>query len=112
MNKIDIVMMIYVNFMIVATIISVKYGSTMIKKTGSFLPQTLIAGTINLALGVFGIIGWFFFSWGVNEFLFFGGLVLGLGLLVVGEVVLLSILFSKRKKWIQIYNESLNGSSS
>jgi len=112
MNKIDIVMTIYVIFMIVVTVSSVKYGSTMIKKTGLFLPQTLIAGTINLALCVFGIIGWFFFSWGVNEFLFFGGLVLGLGLLVVGEVVLLSILFSKRKKWIQIYNDSLNGSGS
>jgi hypothetical protein len=112
MNKIDIAMTIYVIFMIMATFLSVIYGSTMIKKTGLFLPQTLIAGTINLALGVFGIIGWFIFSWGVNEFLFFGGLVLGLGLLVGGEVVLFSILFSKRKKWIQIYNDSLNGSSS
>jgi len=33
---------------------------------------------------------------------------MGLGLLVVGEVVLLL----KLKKWIQIYNDSLNGSSS
>ncbi|GEN35876.1 hypothetical protein [Aneurinibacillus danicus] len=112
MNKIDIAMTIYVIFMMIATSISVKYGSTMIKKTGLFLPQTLIAGTINLALGVFGITGWFFFSWKVNEFLFFGGLVLGLGLLVVGEVVLLTVLFLKRKKWMQIYNDSLNGSSS
>ncbi|MFC0415088.1 hypothetical protein ACFFHH_06405 [Cytobacillus solani] len=55
--------------------------------------------------------GWFFFSWEVNEFLFFGGLVLGLSLIVVGEVVLLSIFLSKRKKWIQIYNDSLNGSN-
>ncbi|SES17840.1 hypothetical protein SAMN04487944_1224 [Gracilibacillus ureilyticus] len=111
MNKIDIVMMIYVTFMILATVISVKYGSAMIKKTGLFLPQTLIAGTVNLVLGVFGIIGWLFYSWGVNEFLFFGGLVSGVGLLVVGEVVLLSILFSRRNKWIQIYHDSLNGSS-
>ncbi|KQL19934.1 hypothetical protein LIS82_16330 [Cytobacillus solani] len=76
-----------------ALFISFKYGSAMIKKTGLFLPQALIAGTINLALGVFGIMVWFFFSWKVNEFLFFGGLVLGLSLIVVGEVVLLSIFF-------------------
>nr|WP_077215300.1 hypothetical protein [Bacillus dakarensis] len=72
------------------------------------LPQTLIAGTINFALGVFAIIGWFFFAWGVNEFLFFGGLVLGIGLLVVGEAVLITTLILKRKKWIQIYNDTLN----
>jgi hypothetical protein len=47
------------------------------------------------------MIGWFFFAWGVNEFLFFGGLVLGIGLLVVGEGVLITILLLKRKKWIQ-----------
>ncbi|KUP09278.1 hypothetical protein Q73_03085 [Bacillus coahuilensis m2-6] len=108
MSEIDIAMTIYIIFMIVATFVSFKYGSTMIKKTGLFLPQALIAGTINLVLGVFAIIGWFFFAWGVNEFLFFGGLVLGIGLLVVGEAVLLTTLFLKRKIWIQIYNETFN----
>ncbi|WP_121661941.1 hypothetical protein [Metabacillus litoralis] len=108
MNEIDIAMTIYIIYMIVATFVSFKYGSTMIRKTGLFLPQTLIAGTINLALGVCAIIGWFFFAWGVNEFLFFGGLVLGIGLLVVGEAVLITALFLKRKKWIQIYNENFN----
>ncbi|MFC0415087.1 hypothetical protein ACFFHH_06400 [Cytobacillus solani] len=46
MNKIDIVMMIYVIFLMAALFISFKYGSAMIKKTGLFLPQALIAGTI------------------------------------------------------------------
>ncbi|KGP91196.1 hypothetical protein N780_08200 [Pontibacillus chungwhensis BH030062] len=108
MREIDVAMIIYIIFMVVATFVSFKYGSSMIIKTGLFLPQTLIAGTINLALGVFAIIGWFFFAWGVNEFLFFGGLVLGIGLLVVGEAVLITTLFLKRKKWIQNYNESFN----
>ncbi|MFZ3579737.1 hypothetical protein [Virgibacillus sp. DJP39] len=98
MSGIDIAMAIYVIFMIVATFVSFKYASTMIRKTGLFLPQTLIAGTINLGLGVFAIIGWFFFAWGVNEFLFFGGLVLGIGLLVVGEAVLITTLFLIRNK--------------
>ena len=30
-----------------------------------------------------------------------GGLVLGVGLLVIGEIVLFAILFSKRKQWMQ-----------
>jgi hypothetical protein len=80
----------------------------MIRKTGLFFPQTLIAGTMNLVLCVFAIIGWFFFAWGVNEFLFFGGLVLGLGLLVVSEAILITTLFLNRKKWVQIYNETIN----
>ncbi|QHE54305.1 hypothetical protein [Pontibacillus sp. HMF3514] len=108
MSEIDIATTIYIIFMIVATFVSFKYGSNMIRKTGLFLPQALIAGTINLALGLFSIIGWFFFAWGVNEFLFFGGLVLGIGLLVVCEAVLITTLFLKRKKWIQIYNETFN----
>jgi hypothetical protein len=108
MNEIDIAMIIYVIFMLLANFVSFKYGSTMIRKTGLFLPQTLIAGTINLVLGVFVIIGWFFFTWGVDEFLFFGGLVLGIGLLVLGEAILIATLFLKRKKWMQIYNETFN----
>ena len=68
MNTIDIAMTIYSIFMIIATFLSFKYGSAMIRKTGLFLPQALIAGTINLALGIFAIIGWFFITWGVNEF--------------------------------------------
>lgn len=108
-NEIDIVMIIYVIFMIVATFSSFKYGSIMIKKTGLFLPQVLISGSINLALSVFAIFGWFFFAWRVNEFLFFGGLVLGLGLIVVGEAALITTLFIKRKKWMQKYNDSLKG---
>jgi hypothetical protein len=108
MSEIDIAMIIYIIFMIVSTFVSFKYGSTMIRKTGLFLPQTLISGTINLALGVFAIIGWFFFAWGLNEYLFFGGLVLGIGLLVVGEAILITTLFLKRKQWIQIYNETFN----
>lgn len=108
MNEVDIAVTIYVIFMFVATFGSYKYGSIMIRKTGLFIPQSLIAGIINLVLGVFIIVGWFFFSWRINEFMFFGGLVLGVGLLVVGQAVLFTALFIKRKQWIQIYNESSN----
>lgn len=103
--------MIYVIFIITAIFLSFKYASTRIKRTGLFLPKALIAGTIYLILSVFGALGWFFFSWKINEFLFFGGLVLGLGFFITGEVILLTIFFSKRKKWIQIYHASLNGDS-
>ncbi|MGE8081423.1 hypothetical protein [Peribacillus loiseleuriae] len=95
MNEIDIALTIYVIFMIIASFVSFKYGSFMIRKTGLFLPNSLIAGTLNLVIGILVIIGWFFFSWRVNEFLFFGGLVLGI-----------SMLFVKRKRMIQFYNEN------
>ena len=45
---------------------------------------------------------------GVNEYLFFGGIVLGIGLLVISEAVLITTLFLKRKTWIQIYNKTFN----
>ena len=99
MNEMDIAVVLYVTFMIAATFISFKYGSTMVRKTGPFLSQAVIAGAINLALGVLTITGWIVFSWGVNEFLFFGGLILGISLLVAGEIVLIVTLFLKRKKW-------------
>jgi hypothetical protein len=108
MNKIDIAMTLYVIVLITATFVSYKYGSTMIKKTGLFLPQAIIAGTINLSLGLLALLGWSFFTWGVNEFLFFGGLVIGVGLLVVGEAILISILLFKRKKWVQHDNKTFN----
>ncbi|QDP41000.1 hypothetical protein [Radiobacillus deserti] len=108
MSEIDIAMIIYFIFMIVATLVSFTYGSTMIRKTGLFFPQVLIAGAINLAVGVFAIIGWLFFAWGRNEFLFMGGLVLGIGLLVTGEVVLVITFILKRKKWIQIHHDTFN----
>jgi hypothetical protein len=107
-NKIDIAMPIYVSVLIAATFVSYKYGSTMIRKTGLFLPQAIIAGTINLSLGLLALLGWAFFTWDVNEFLFFGGLVLGLVLLVVGEVILISILLLERKKWIQHDNKTFS----
>lgn len=101
MNEIDVAMTIYIAFMIATTFVSFKYGSIMIRKTGIFLPQAIIAGTINLTLGLFAIIGWLIFTWGVNEFLLFGGLLLGIALLVVSEAALITILILKRKKWVQ-----------
>jgi hypothetical protein len=55
MNKTDIAMTLYVIVLITATFVSYKYGSTMIKKTGLFLPQAIIAGTINLSLGLLAL---------------------------------------------------------
>jgi hypothetical protein len=107
-NKIDIAMTLYVIVLIAVTFVSYRFGSKMIRKTGIFLPQAIIACTINLSLGLLALLGWSFFTWGVNEFLFFGGLALGVGLLVVGEAILISILLFKRKRWVQIDNKTLN----
>jgi hypothetical protein len=107
----DIALGIYIIFMIGALAISYYLAATAIKKTGLFGAQTFIAAAINLFLGIMGILGWLFFSWGVNEFLFLGGLMLGAGLLVVSEVILIIALFAKRKQLLGVYKDSLNNHS-
>jgi hypothetical protein len=104
----DIALTIYVTFMIFALLISYCFASTMIKKTGLFGLQTFSASAINFVLGICAILGWFFFSWGVNEFMFFGGLMLGLGMLAVSEAILVIALFVKRKQILQSYNDNLD----
>ncbi|MFY3790879.1 hypothetical protein ACOQFO_04085 [Ureibacillus sp. MALMAid1270] len=101
MNEFDVAVTIFIVTMIATTFVSFIYGSIMIRKTGIFLPQAIIAGTINFTLSLFAIIGWIIFTWGVNELLLFGGLILGFGLLVVSEAALITILFLKSKKLIQ-----------
>jgi hypothetical protein len=106
MNKIDLAFAIYIMFFCLAFFISYKYGSYMTRKTGLIFPQFFIAVIINLAMGVLAIMGWFFFTWRVNEFLFFGGLVLGVGLLIVSEMLLIILLLLMRKRLLQIYNQN------
>ncbi|MHC0038860.1 hypothetical protein [Pseudoneobacillus sp. C159] len=99
MNKIDFAFAIYLILFGLAFFISYKYGSYLTRKTGLIFPPFFIAGMINFVLGVLTIIGWVFFTWQVNEFLFFGGLVLGVGLLLVGEVILIILLLLRRKSF-------------
>ncbi|KGP91232.1 hypothetical protein N780_08425 [Pontibacillus chungwhensis BH030062] len=106
MTEVDSAMTLYILFMIIATFVSFTYGSIMIRKTGLFQQGVLIAGTLNFLLGLGALMGWFFFAGAINEFLLFGGLVLGIGLLIAGEAVLVAILLLKRKKWLQIYHDS------
>lgn len=107
----DIALFIYVAFMLVSLIICYLFGSKMIEKTGFFGAQIIIAITLNFFLDVCAILGWFFFSWRVNEFLFFGGLVLGIGMLVISEAILILVFFIKRKKILQNYNANLENKS-
>jgi hypothetical protein len=107
----DIALTIYVAFMVISLIICYGFASKMIKKTGLFGTQTIIASTLNLLLGVCAILGWFFFSWRVNEFMFFGGLVLGVGMLVISEAILIIVLFIRRKNFLQTYNSNIETKS-
>ena len=107
----DIALTIYVAFMIISLIICYGFGSKMIKKTGLFGTQTIITSTLNLLLGVCAILVWFFFSWRVNEFMFFGGLVLGIGMLIISEAILIIVLFIRRKKMLQTYNSNIETKS-
>jgi hypothetical protein len=106
MNKIDFAFAIYLLFFCLTFFVSYIYGSYMTRKTGLIFPPFFIAGMINLLMGVLAIIGWFFFTWRVNEFLFFGGVVLGVGLLLVGEILLIILLLLRRKRFLQMYNEN------
>ncbi|WP_332633763.1 hypothetical protein [Halalkalibacter flavus] len=108
MTETDIAIGIYVSFLIICFFASLKYASFMIKKTGLVLAQSIAAASINLLLGIIAIIGWFCYVWGVNEFLFFGGLVLGIILLITSLVVLSLTLFFRRKVLIKNYNKNLN----
>ena len=83
----------------------------MIRKTGLFFPPAFIAGTIIVAIDIIAIIGWSYYSWGTNEFLFIIGILEGLGLIVVSEAVLITILFIKKKHLIQTFNDNLNKNS-
>lgn len=94
--------------MVIGFFLGYKYGSFMIRKTGLFLPQSFIAVTIIIAIDILAIIGWSFFTWGTFEILFFFGILLGIGFLVISEVILIVILLIKRKRMIQIFNESVN----
>ncbi|WGG44697.1 hypothetical protein [Rossellomorea sp. DA94] len=100
MSKIDIAMTLYMIVLISAAFLSYMYGSKMIRKTGLFLSQTVISGFIYASLGLLAILGWSSFTFKINEFLFFGGLVLGIASLAVGEIILLVIFLLKRNKWI------------
>ncbi|WP_246944866.1 hypothetical protein [Bacillus pinisoli] len=103
MNGLNLAMFVYIGSMLFAIFLSFKYGSFMIRKTRMFLPQALIAWSLYFTFCLVAIVGWFLYAWGINEFLFFGGLVFGTGVLIVGEVVLITSFCVKRKKWIQQY---------
>lgn len=105
MNEINIAFMVYISFMVLSTLACFTYGSFIIKKTGLFTQFSLFTGILYFSLGVLAILGWSFFSWGINEFLFFNGLFLGVGMLVLGEAIIFIALFIKKKTLIRSYNE-------
>ncbi|MFA9558279.1 hypothetical protein ACERII_13305 [Evansella sp. AB-rgal1] len=107
MTETDIAMVIYISFLFLSFFLSLKYGTVMIRKTGLVLAQSIVAASINLVLGIIAIVGWFFYAWGVNEFLFFGGIVIGVIIIVTSLVVLSLTIFLRRKVLIK-YNENLN----
>jgi glutaredoxin-related protein len=80
----------------------------MIRNTGLFFPQLFIAGTIIIAIDIIATIGWAYYAWGTNEFIFIIGIFLGLGSMVVSEVLLITILLIKRKNMIKAFNDNLN----
>jgi hypothetical protein len=103
MNYNDIAMVIYIFLMVIAFFISYKYASFMIRKTGLFFAYSFIATMMNFMLLIMCMVGWFLFSWGVNEFLFFGGLYLSIIITLVSEFILFITLLVRRKVMLEIY---------
>lgn len=106
MNGADKALLVFIIIFMISFLTSYKYGYYMISRTGLFFAHVMIAGTIHISIGIMALIGWFYFSWGVNAFLLYGGLVLGVGLIAVGEIVLLLMLFIKRKKMMVTFEQS------
>src|SRR5690606_40909029 len=94
----DIVLTVYIIFMVLALVVSIKYASIMMKKTGLFLPQVIIAGTIHFVLGVIAIIAWIVITFSTNEMIFFGGVFLGICMIVIGEILLVTIVLMNKKR--------------
>jgi len=106
MGEIYIAFTIYIVMLVLGLFIGSKYGSYMIRKTGLFFPQLFIAGTIVIAIDSIATIGWAYFSWGTNEFISIIGILLGLGSMLVSEVLLITILLIKRKNMIKTFNDN------
>lgn len=82
------------------------YASFMIGKTGLVIANCFIAVMINLAFSVTAIFSWFFFTWRINEFLFFGGLAMGMGISIASMTILIILLIFKRKKMLSKFADS------
>nr|WP_144924868.1 hypothetical protein [Paenibacillus bovis] len=100
MSEYDIVLTIYIIFMVLSLVLSIKYASIMMKKTGLFLPQVIIAGTIHFVLGVIAIIAWLLYTYSTNEMIFIGGGFLGMCMIIIGEILLVTIVLMNKKKWL------------
>lgn len=97
-------LIVYIIFIILSLVVSYFSGYKMIKMTGYFGSQVFLASVINLFLVACTIFGWFLGVWGTSGALFFGGLVLGLSLLVVSEAALITTMYLRRDK-LQEINE-------
>ncbi|WP_077329552.1 hypothetical protein [Virgibacillus siamensis] len=88
----------YIFFLILSLAASYFSGYKMIKETGYFGSQVFLACVINLLLGTFATFGWFMATWASSESLFFGGLLLGVCLLIVSEAALVTAMYVRRDK--------------
>lgn len=88
--------------------LSILYGSIMVKKTGKFEVHSLISACIHIALSVISIICWCLFAASKGWLVVFGGIVLGLFLFVVGEIVIFIFLYEKKEKFIEFYHNEFN----
>ncbi|MFD2762399.1 hypothetical protein [Lentibacillus juripiscarius] len=112
LNGSGLAITVYVVFLLASLAVGYLYGWKTIKMTGLFGSQVFVASVIHFLLGAFGIFGWFFYSFGINEALFLGGLVLGAVLLAVSEAALIITLFVQRDKLLETDNNPISYTAS
>ncbi|BCB02702.1 hypothetical protein [Bacillus sp. KH172YL63] len=98
MSSTNIIFTMYLMVFVLAAVINAVYCSIMMKRTGLFFSPAVIGGLINGLLVLGALWGWFYFAWPLNEFLFFGGMVLGVCMFVAGEFIIVVSLVIKKKK--------------
>ncbi|MBP3950909.1 hypothetical protein [Bacillus suaedae] len=103
---IALAIVLYIIFMGLATYGSILYASFMTRETGQFDIHSTIAGFMHVGLSVLAFFCWFSFAWGMGLFVLIAGFVLGVGLMVAGELVLFIFIFDRKEKWIENYQES------
>ncbi|MCK0470560.1 hypothetical protein [Halalkalibacter sp. APA_J-10(15)] len=101
---IELTFVLYMMNMGLAVFVSGCYGSFMIRNTGKFEIHSTIAACLHVILSVMAISSWFQLASNVSRFELIGGLVLGVFLFIVGQIVLFIFLYEQKERWMKIYD--------
>lgn len=88
---------LYLYLFLLPFFISYKMGSLGIKKTGQFWPSFLFATAFKFLFDILLILLWLLYSYHYYESALRIGLLIGIGVFAVGEIILFIALHLRRK---------------